>query len=211
MVNDEAGPSVPELVRRATLSSCHVDPVPAFRPRAKGPGGIGGGPGRRTFRLGLAHRVAEHWALPLWGAGAQIVTDLHPHDRGPPKKKDKIPGLALLTSRAPSGTSYCACRLIGATPGAVARTGGYERRRVQVGGTGHVSYRAADAIPLSPVTGFPVRLETGQVLAQVARCGASSWLPHRGALNGPTCKPHAPSEDGARQRNERRAPFVPLR
>ena len=32
MVNDEAGPAVPELVRRATLSSCHVDPVPAFVP-----------------------------------------------------------------------------------------------------------------------------------------------------------------------------------
>ena len=32
MVNEEAGPAVPELVRRATLSSCHVDPVPAFVP-----------------------------------------------------------------------------------------------------------------------------------------------------------------------------------
>ena len=191
---------------RATSTPC-----PPFVPALRDLAASGVALGDVLSDSGYAHRVAEHWALPLWGAGAQIVTDLHPHDRGPPKKRDKIPGLALLTSRAPSGTSYCACRLIGATPGAVARTGGYERRRVQVGGTGHVSYRAADAIPLSPVTGFPVRLETGQVLAQVARCGASSWLPHRGALNGPTCKPHAPSEDGARQRNERRAPFVPLR
>ncbi len=30
--NEEGGPAVPELVRRATLSSCHVDPVPAFVP-----------------------------------------------------------------------------------------------------------------------------------------------------------------------------------
>jgi hypothetical protein len=31
---------------------------------------------------GYAHRLAEHWALPLRRLGAGIVTDLHPHDRG---------------------------------------------------------------------------------------------------------------------------------
>ena len=30
MVCEERGPAVPELVRRALLTSCHVDPVPAF-------------------------------------------------------------------------------------------------------------------------------------------------------------------------------------
>ena len=31
---------------------------------------------------GYAHRVAEHWALPLRALGANLVMDLHPHDRG---------------------------------------------------------------------------------------------------------------------------------
>jgi hypothetical protein len=32
---------------------------------------------------GYAHRDASAWALPLRAAGAQLVQDLHPHDRGP--------------------------------------------------------------------------------------------------------------------------------
>ena len=32
---------------------------------------------------GYAHRDAGAWALPLRTAGAQLVQDLHPHDRGP--------------------------------------------------------------------------------------------------------------------------------
>jgi hypothetical protein len=32
---------------------------------------------------GYAHRDAGAWALPLRQAGAQLVQDLHPHDRGP--------------------------------------------------------------------------------------------------------------------------------
>ncbi len=32
---------------------------------------------------GYAHRDAAAWALPLRAAGAQLVQDLHPHDRGP--------------------------------------------------------------------------------------------------------------------------------
>jgi hypothetical protein len=32
---------------------------------------------------GYAHRDADAWALPMRGAGAQLVQDLHPHDRGP--------------------------------------------------------------------------------------------------------------------------------
>jgi hypothetical protein len=30
-----------------------------------------------------AHRDAEAWAIPLRHAGAQLIQDLHPHDRGP--------------------------------------------------------------------------------------------------------------------------------
>ena len=32
---------------------------------------------------GYAHRDAGAWAVPLRAAGAQLVQDLHPHDRGP--------------------------------------------------------------------------------------------------------------------------------
>ena len=32
---------------------------------------------------GYAHRDAAAWAVPLRNAGAQLVQDLHPHDRGP--------------------------------------------------------------------------------------------------------------------------------
>ena|SRR2546421_4285087 len=32
---------------------------------------------------GYAHRDAAAWAVPLRAAGAQLVQDLHPHDRGP--------------------------------------------------------------------------------------------------------------------------------
>ena len=32
---------------------------------------------------GYAHRDAGAWAIPLRAAGAQLIQDLHPHDRGP--------------------------------------------------------------------------------------------------------------------------------
>jgi hypothetical protein len=32
---------------------------------------------------GYAHRDAAAWAIPMRAAGAQLVQDLHPHDRGP--------------------------------------------------------------------------------------------------------------------------------
>jgi hypothetical protein len=32
---------------------------------------------------GYAHRDAEAWAVPLRHAGAQLIQDLHLHDRGP--------------------------------------------------------------------------------------------------------------------------------
>src|SRR5262249_59076614 len=32
---------------------------------------------------GYAHRDADAWAIPLRRAGAQLIQDLHPHDRGP--------------------------------------------------------------------------------------------------------------------------------
>ncbi len=37
----------------------------------------------RDSLSGYAHRVPEHFALPLRRIGASLVMDLHPHDRGP--------------------------------------------------------------------------------------------------------------------------------
>jgi hypothetical protein len=83
MMPDESGPAVPELARRATLSSCRRDPVRAFAPALAAMPGQGIPLGDILSDSGYAHRDAAAWALPLRAAGAQLVQDLHPHDRGP--------------------------------------------------------------------------------------------------------------------------------
>src|SRR6266581_3834265 len=83
MTRQEHGPAVPGLARRMTLSSCEPDPVRAparvlLRMPAAGIelGGI-------LDDSGYAHRDAEARAIPLRAAGAQLIQDLHPSDRGP--------------------------------------------------------------------------------------------------------------------------------
>ena len=83
MVRDENGPAVPELARRMLLTTCSVDPPPAFV-------AVLADMKRSRIEItdvlsdsGYAHRVPEHWAGPVRALGAQIVTDHHPHDRGP--------------------------------------------------------------------------------------------------------------------------------
>jgi hypothetical protein len=83
MMPDEDGPAVPELARRATVSSCRNDPVRAFAPVLTAMPGQGIPLGDILDDCGYAHRDATAWALPLRAAGAQLVQDLHPHDRGP--------------------------------------------------------------------------------------------------------------------------------
>ena len=83
MMRDENGPAVPELARRATLSSCRHDPVRAFAPVLTAMPGQGTPLGDILDDSGYAHRDAEAWAIPLRAAGAQLIQDLHPHDRGP--------------------------------------------------------------------------------------------------------------------------------
>ena len=80
---EEGGPAVPELARRATLSSCRHDPVRAFAPVLTALPGQGVPLGDILDDSGYAHRDASAWAIPLQAAGAQLVQDLHPHDRGP--------------------------------------------------------------------------------------------------------------------------------
>ena len=110
MVRDETGPAVPELTRRITLSSCHADPVRAFAPVLARMPGNGIALGDILADSGYAHRDAAAWALPLRAAGAQLVCDLHPHDRGP---QGTIHGAIIA-----NGNLYCP-----ATPGPLLHLG----------------------------------------------------------------------------------------
>ena len=101
MMPEENGPAVPELARRATLSSCLHDPVRAFVPVLTAMPGQGIPLGDILDDSGYAHRDAAAWALPLRQAGAQLVQDLHPHDRGPKGTHDG----AILSN----GNLYCPC------------------------------------------------------------------------------------------------------
>jgi hypothetical protein len=83
MMPEENGPAIPELARRATVSSCRHDPVRAFAPVLTAMPGQGIPLGDILDDSGYAHRDAAAWAIPLRAAGAQLVQDLHPHDRGP--------------------------------------------------------------------------------------------------------------------------------
>src|SRR5437773_1379662 len=101
MMPEENGPAVPELARRATVSSCRHDPVRAFAPVLTALPGQGIPLGDIPGDSGYAHRDAGAWALPLRAAGAQLVQDLHPHDRGP---KGTHHGAIIA-----NGNLYCPC------------------------------------------------------------------------------------------------------
>ena len=86
MMPAENGPPVPELARRATLSSCRHDPVRALVPVLTAMPQAGIGLGDILAGSGYAHRDAAAWALPLRAAGASLVQDLHPHDLFRPQR-----------------------------------------------------------------------------------------------------------------------------
>jgi hypothetical protein len=83
MVAGETGPPVPELARRITLAGCDHDPVRQLAATLLRMTGDGIELGDVIGDSGYAHRDAQAWAVPLRQAGAQLVQDLHPHDRGP--------------------------------------------------------------------------------------------------------------------------------
>jgi hypothetical protein len=101
MMPDEQGPPVPELARRATLSSCRHDPVPAFTPILTAMPAAGIPLGDVLADSGYSHRVPRHWAAPLRAAGAALIQGLHPHDRGP---KGTCHGAIIA-----NGNLYCPC------------------------------------------------------------------------------------------------------
>jgi hypothetical protein len=83
MMREERGPAVPELARRMTASSCRHDPARALVPVLTAMPAQGIPPGDILADSGYAHRDAGAWAMPLRAAGARLVQDLHPLDRGP--------------------------------------------------------------------------------------------------------------------------------
>jgi hypothetical protein len=83
MVGEENGPAVPELARRMTACSCARDPARALVPVLEKMPANGIGLGDIIADSGYSHRVPAGWAIPLRRAGASLVQDLHPHDRGP--------------------------------------------------------------------------------------------------------------------------------
>jgi hypothetical protein len=83
MMRDEHGPAAPELARRMTVCSCRHDPARALVPVLTAMPAQGIPLGDLLADSGYAHRDAEAWAIPLRSAGAQLVQDLHPSDRGP--------------------------------------------------------------------------------------------------------------------------------
>jgi hypothetical protein len=83
MMPDEHGLPVPEYGRRITLSSCRKDPVPAFVPVLTALPAAGIMLGDILADSGCSYRVPANWAIPMRAAGASLVQDLHPADRGP--------------------------------------------------------------------------------------------------------------------------------
>jgi len=77
------GTPMPELARRMTLATCHLDPVRALIKVLTRMPGNGMPLGDILADSGYAHRDAAAWAIPLRQAGAQLIQDLHPSDRGP--------------------------------------------------------------------------------------------------------------------------------
>jgi hypothetical protein len=65
------------------VSSCRRDPVPAFVPVLAALPAAGIPLGDILADSGYAHRIPANWAIPLRAAGASLVQDLHPNDRGP--------------------------------------------------------------------------------------------------------------------------------
>ena len=82
MVADEGAAAVPELVRRMALSPAALSTRRAFVPVLERHGRLGRRPRRRALRLGLRPPGARALGPAVARLGAELVMDLHPHDRG---------------------------------------------------------------------------------------------------------------------------------
>ena len=82
MVRDETGEAIPELIRRLVVSTCSLDPPTQLVPVLERMVYSGVVLRDVVCDSGYAHRKAQNWALPVRRLGAELVMDLHPHDRG---------------------------------------------------------------------------------------------------------------------------------
>jgi hypothetical protein len=82
MVADEGGPAVPELVRRIAFAAPRLDPPAVMAGTLVRMAGEGIELGDVLGDCGYSNRDPVTWARPLRGAGASLVMDLHPNDRG---------------------------------------------------------------------------------------------------------------------------------
>ncbi len=81
-VGEVGGDAVAEVVRRMDVVACAHDPVPGMVGTLVSMAEAGTPLGDVVADSGYAHRVPHHFALPLRAAGASLVMDLHPSDRG---------------------------------------------------------------------------------------------------------------------------------
>ena len=102
MVRQENGPPVPELARRMTQTSCHLDPARAMVPVLQRMAAGGIPLGDVLDDSGYAHRVPGNWAVPLRTAGAQLIQDLHrPRPPRHPPRRDHRQRQSLLPCHPP--------------------------------------------------------------------------------------------------------------
>jgi hypothetical protein len=82
MVADEHSPAIPELARRITVCNSAHDPAAALAGVLASMSADGVSLGDILADSGYSHRQPGTWAIPLRRAGANLVQDLHPADRG---------------------------------------------------------------------------------------------------------------------------------
>ncbi len=83
MVADKRGEAVPELVRRIAFASPRADPPAVMATTLVRAYEAGVVPGDVLADCGYSNRDPQTFASPLGRAGANLVMDLHPTDRGP--------------------------------------------------------------------------------------------------------------------------------
>jgi hypothetical protein len=82
MVRQEGGARVPELVRRIAVAAPRLDPAAVMTETLLRLSDDGVALGDVLADCGYSNRLAQTFAAPLRRAGAALVMDLHPGDRG---------------------------------------------------------------------------------------------------------------------------------
>ncbi|MGH9298185.1 MAG: hypothetical protein ACRDZP_09475 [Acidimicrobiales bacterium] len=140
MVNDEGGPVVPELIRRAFLHAPRVDPAAQMASRLRTLGESGVIVGDVLADCGYSSREPVGFARPVRRAGGRLVMDLHPQDRG---QKGTFEGALLV-----NGGCYCP-----ATPGPLLSLGPLPRAASSEDKERHArSCRQLDEYRFAPLT-----------------------------------------------------------